>query len=348
MRHRIASSFAETRAAALNTARGYSAPEVERNLDRVFALLRKDSEPRVAVRWLWAGFSVRFVLGDLPGATAMAEQALARSRGDRPSLCEAHQAMGGALTCLGELESGRRHFDAALDAYDVSKPQRSSLGSDLGVFAQAWSSHGLWLLGEEHMAIERAGNAITLAERLDDPYSRALALAYAALLHQLRRDVAQVLTCAGAAVELCERHRFAYYDDWAQTLLGWALGQTRPTDGIAIIRAALERLDARRAQARRPYYLSLLAETLERAGNRDAATATLEAAVVIAHDRGEAWWLPALYLQQSQLAAPAEGQLVWSRALELARAQRSRALEERILATDAGTFARTLSERATS
>ncbi len=52
-------------AAALNSARGYSAPEVERNLEHVFALLRTDSEPRVAVRWLWAGFSVRFVLGDL-------------------------------------------------------------------------------------------------------------------------------------------------------------------------------------------------------------------------------------------------------------------------------------------
>ncbi len=83
-------------AAALNTARGYSAPEVEQNLDRVFALLRHDSEPRVAVRWLWAGFSVRFVLGDLPGARDMAEQALARCVGDRSSLCEAHQAMGGA------------------------------------------------------------------------------------------------------------------------------------------------------------------------------------------------------------------------------------------------------------
>jgi hypothetical protein len=335
-------------AAALNTARGYSAPEVEQNLDRVFALLRHDSEPRVAVRWLWAGFSVRFVLGDLPGARDMADQALARCAGDRSSLCEAHQAMGGALTSLGELESARRHFDAALDAYDISKPQRSSLGPDLGVFTQAWSSHALWLLGEEQMAIERAGGAIALAERLDDPYSRALALAYAALLHQLRRDVDQVLSCAGAAAELCERHRFAYYDDWAQTLIGWARGQTEPAAGVTLIRSALERLDARRAQGRRPYYLSLLAETLARAGNRDAARSTLDAAVVIANDRREAWWLPVLYLQQSELAAPAAGEVLWSRALELARAQRSRALEQRILAADAGTLTRTLAERPTS
>ena len=140
-------------AAALNSARGYSAPEVEQNLDRVFALLRADSEPRVAVRWLWAGFSVRFVLGDLRAARDMAERALARGAADRSSLCEAHQAMGGALISFGELEPARRHFDAALEAYDMSHPQRSSLGTDLGVFVQAWSSHALWLLGEEDLAI---------------------------------------------------------------------------------------------------------------------------------------------------------------------------------------------------
>ncbi len=250
---------------------------------------------------------------------------------------------------LGELESARRHFDAALDAYDTSNPQRSSLGSDLGVFAQAWSSHALWLLGEEDMAIERASGAIALAERREDPYSRTLALAYAALLHQLRRDVDRVLSCAGAAADLCERHGFAYYDDWAQTLIGWARGQTRPAEGIAVIRSALERLDARRAQGRRPYYLSLLAETLARSGNRDAAVATLDAAIAMALDRRDVWWLPALYLQQSELAAaPAARELAWGRALELARAQQSRALEQRILAVDAGTFARTLAERSTS
>ena len=255
--------------------------------------------------------------------------------------------MGGALTCLGELEAARRHFDVALHAYDTSNPQRSSLGSDLGVFTQAWSSHALWLLGEEDMAIERAGGAIALAERLDDPYSRTLALAYAALLHQLRRDVDGVLRCAGAAAELCERHGFAYYDDWARTLIGWARGQTRPADGIDMMRSALGRLDARRAQGRRPYYLSLLAETLARAGNRNDAMTTLDTAIAMALDRGDVWWLPALYLQQSELSAPAAREAARTRALELARAQRSRALEHRILAVDAGTVARTFAERPT-
>jgi hypothetical protein len=64
---------------------------------------------------------------------------------------------------------------------------------------------------------------------------------------------------------------------------------------------------------------------------------------------GEVWWLPALYLQKSQLASsPADRELAFGRALDLARAQGSRALEQRILAADTGTVARTLAERPTS
>ena len=89
---------------------------------------------------------------------------------------------------LGELDASRHHFEAALAAYDEEHPQRSALGSDLGVFAHAWYSHTLWLLGDENAAVAHAEQAIALARRLDHMYSQTLALAYAALLHQMRRD----------------------------------------------------------------------------------------------------------------------------------------------------------------
>src|SRR5439155_6284925 len=148
-----------------------------------------------------------------------------------------------------------------LAAYDEEHPQRSALGSDLGVFAHAWYAHTLWLLGEENVAVAHAEQGIALARRLDHMYSQTLALAYAGLLHQMRRDTDRVLDCAEAVVALCERYGFAYYGDWAQALIGWARGRERPVEGVEVIESALSRLDAKRAQARRPYYLSLLAET---------------------------------------------------------------------------------------
>ncbi|RPJ83780.1 MAG: hypothetical protein EHM13_06670 [Acidobacteria bacterium] len=322
----------------LNSARGYAVPEVEQNLDRVFTLLRAGGRGEVPVRWIWAAFTLRFVRGDLKGTREFAELALSRSVGDASCRCEAHHAMGGAMVSTGELEASRHHFEAALVAYDERDPQRSSLGSDLGVFARAWYAHTLWLLGDEDAAVLHAGQAVALARRLAHPYSETLALAFSALLHQMRRDAAEVLRAAQSVVQLCERYEIGYYGEWARVLIGWARGQERPAEGIETIEAALERLDATRVQARRSYYLSLLAELYALLGNPGRSASILDTAISIALERGDTWWLPALYLQKGVLeAAPARNAML-QRGLELARAQGSRGLERRILSSIVGTL----------
>jgi hypothetical protein len=100
-----------------------------------------------------------------------------------------------------------------------------------------------------------------------------------------------------------------------------------------MIESALGRLDLQRAQARRPYYLSLLAEMYSLLGNLDRAGSILDAAITIAVERADVWWLPALHLQKSELEPPAERDATLRRGLELARAQNSRGLERRILAS---------------
>jgi tetratricopeptide (TPR) repeat protein len=271
------------------------------------------------------------MLGDLKGTREVSEQALARSAADPSCLCEAHHAMGATLLHVGELDASREHFDAALAAYDEERTPRSALGSDLGVFAHAWSAHTIFLLGDEAGAIERAEEAITLARRQGHAFSEALALAYAALLHQMRLDAERLMTCADAAVALCDRYGIAYYGDWALALIGWARGQKRPADGIAILESALAKLDSHRAQARRPYYLSLLADTHARLGNRERAESIADSAIEMAIERNDVWWLPALLLQKSELESPTAREATLGRALALARAQHSVALEQRIL-----------------
>jgi tetratricopeptide (TPR) repeat protein len=317
---------------ALNAARGYAAPEVEQNLDRVFELSRANGMEQVPVRWLWVAFTLRFMLGDLKGTRDVSEQALARSLTDPSCLCEAHHAMGGMLSSVGELDASRDHFEAALHAYDEQRPQRTALGSDLGVFIHAWYSHALWLLGDDNSAVTHAEYGIALARRYDHLYSQTLAFAYAALLHQMRRDTDQVLDCAQRVIEMCDRYGFAYYGDWAHVLVGWARAQERPDEGVTLIESALARLDRRRAQARRPYYLSLLAEAYRLAGNRQRSAATVDSAITMALERNDVWWLPALYLEKSEFEPAQTREATRRRGLELARAQQNRGLERRILA----------------
>jgi DNA-binding SARP family transcriptional activator/predicted ATPase len=320
-----------TLSGVLTFARGYGATEVEQNLQRVVVLTSRPGRGDVPVRWLWGLWGVHFVCGDLAAARDVAERALAHSRTDPACLCEAHHAMGGTLTSLGELENARKHFGAALAAYDERSPQRSALGSDLGVFAHAFYAHALWLLGETYEALAQADAGIALARRLGHAYSETLALAYAALCHQMNRDVEQVSSCADSVLALCERYGFAYYDDWATALLGWVRGQEgRPEDGIALVERALNRLDARRALTRRPYYLSLLAELHMQAGHSDAAAAVLDSAIATALARGDRWWLPELYRQKSELQPPLERQQSLRDAQAAAHAQGSRSLALRI------------------
>lgn len=322
---------------ALNAGRGYTAEEVEDNLNRILALSRA-AAGEVPVRWLWAAFSMRFVRSDLKGTREMAEATLARSLSDPSCRCEAHHAMGATLSSLGELDGSRQHFELALAAYDEGVPKRSALGSDLGVFAHAWYAHTLWLLGDEPNAVAQSDEGIALAQRLDHVYSHTLALAYAALLHQLRRDRDRVIECTDTVTALCTRYEIAYYGDWAQVLGGWARGQTDPAEGIALIESALRHLDRQRALARRPYYLSLLAELYDRGGDRARAAAITDAAIGIALEHSDVWWLPALYHQRSTWQAePMRSRTLWH-ALEVAQAQNSRALERRLLSSSPRTI----------
>jgi predicted ATPase len=88
-------------------------------------------------------------------------------------------------------------------------------------------------------------------------------------------------------------------DDWARVLSGWARGR----QGSTAIRSSTRhsRADARRARARRPYYLGLLAETLVAAGRYGPAAAALDDGINIALSQGDRCWLPELLRQKAAL-----------------------------------------------
>ena len=52
----------------------------------------------------------------------------------------------------------------------------------------AYAGWTLWLLGYPDQALERANEALTLAQNLEHPYTLARGLYWTALLHQLRRE----------------------------------------------------------------------------------------------------------------------------------------------------------------
>ena len=281
-----------------------------------------------------SAFTLRFMLGDLKGTREVSEQALARSVSDPSCRCEAHHAMGGTL-----VEPWRaRRVETSLRG-GAGRIRRSSIRS---APRSARTSASSRMPGTR----TRSGCLAMRTPRWRMPSRRSRSRGgwITCTARRSRSHMPRCSTRCASTPRVCSPARkrswrcasgtdSRYYGDWAQVLIGWARGQERPAEGVEIIESALDRLDRNRAQARRPYYLSLLAETYSRLGNRDRAASILDAAITMALERGDVWWLPALYLQKSELEPAPEREATLRRGLALARAQNSRGLEQRILAS---------------
>jgi len=91
------------------------------------------------------------------------------------------------------------------------------------VFSRAMMSHTLWHLGYPDQALTRSHEALALAEAHAHPFSQAIALAYAVMLHQFCREQHTVYEYADTALALCTEQGFAYYLAWVTIIQGWSL-----------------------------------------------------------------------------------------------------------------------------
>jgi predicted ATPase len=126
------------------------------------------------------------------------------------------------LLYLGEFPLSHEQWEQSLALYN---PQQHSthaalIGWDLGVFGRAHAPHALWSLGYPDQALAMSREAVTLAQELSHPFSLAVALDYAAMLHQFRREPQAVRKQAEAAIALCTEQGFAYYLAWGITMQG--------------------------------------------------------------------------------------------------------------------------------
>jgi predicted ATPase len=175
--------------------------------------------------------------------------------------------------------------------------------------------------------------ALALAKQLAHPYSRALALAYAAMLYQFHGEPQLVLESAEIALTLCNEQGFPYYLSWATIMQGWALtalGQNEA--GITRIREGMAAMQATGAGLRRPYYLALLGTACGQVGRVEEGLSLLTQGLTVAEQTGEHWNLAELYLRKGDLLLDSNGgeaELCFRQALDIAIRQQAKALERR-------------------
>jgi DNA-binding SARP family transcriptional activator len=327
------------RAPSLRALQGYASSELVAVLHRARSLAEGLGDAPALFQVLRNLWGQQFVAGDMKATLETAHRMFELAT-VLPELAPVgHHALAGTLTHVGQLASAIDHFEAARAGYDPKDaPQHLHVfGSDLGVFNSAWEAHALWLHGLEDRAVTAASEAVQTARTLGHAYSEALAQAYAAVLHYMRRDRRSCAEASDAARELCHRHGFAYYGHWGTLLGAWAKSSD-PSSAAQVIRGALEALDAEGSRARRPMYLAALVEVLHEAGRRDEALQALCEAEERAAASGDCVWSAEL-LRLRAVLMPDQSLVHARRAMELAARLRARPLVLRtsVTLTDAMT-----------
>lgn len=337
---------------ALVTTAGYSAPEVGATYDEALSLSRRleNRDIFVILSGAWVFHAVK---GDVETARQISLEFLKLC--EQQPTAELVQAgnflLGSSLFHLGQLEASLRHMTVAVRT--DSDPTHSALalfaGPNIGIFCRSYLGHLAWYCGEQD-SVGYATEAIVGAKRMRHPFSEAIALDYAAMLHVFRGEGRLAFERGLEAIEICTRHGFAYYLAMANILTGWARAeQGDAAQGLAQIRDGLEAMRHLGAELRLPFYLRLQAETFKRAGMFGEAFATLSTGLAFANKNGEEWAIAELHQVQGEVLA-AEGKPVaacasFRRGLEAARRYGSVALERKLSILVEGTGARASTER---
>jgi predicted ATPase len=327
----------------LQVTEGYAAPAAEEAYTRARQLCppAMDSGPLFTILWgLWLFSKVR---SDLAKAEEMAGEllALAQRRNDVDLALQAQQALGMTAFCRGEPAAAVRHVDQATALYDPNRHRTHAFlfGQDPGVICKAFGAVALWLLGYPDRAERQSDEAIRMSQGLS-PTSQAVALHFAAMLHQVRRDDKRVRECAQASGAVAAEHGLLFWLAGSSLMDGWALATAGAADeGTSRLRQGLRDWQATGSGTYQTYFLGLLADVLHHQGHSEDARRVLEEALTLARQTGEGLYEAELHRLRGEVAlggiggpdssACQQAEADFRRALDIARRQEAKSLELR-------------------
>jgi predicted ATPase len=327
----------------LQVTEGFAAPEARQAYSRARELCQQVPGPAPLFPVLWGLWLFSKVRSDLARAQEMADEllALARQREDPDLALQAHQALGMTAFCRGQPAAAVQHVEQATALYDPDRHRTHAFqfGQDPGVICKAYGAVALWLLGYPDQAERQSEAAIRMSRELS-PSSQAVALHFAAMLHQLRRDGLRARMCADTSGAIASDHGFSFWQAGSGVLGGWALAACGAADdGIDRLRQGLLDWLATDSVTYQTYYLGLLAEVLGEQGQAQQAWRVLEEALALVQQTGEGLYEAELHRLRGETllrgaGGPREPPLQWAeehfrRALDVARRQEARSLELR-------------------
>jgi len=175
------------------TVRGLSSPLVPQAYGRARELAERRGDARQlfqATFGLWQNKAASGVARDARVLSEELLQVAGRGEEDEFQLQAHHSAWTTGFFC-GELVEAHAHITHGRRLYDPERHQSHRFiygGHDPGACARYTAGQTNWFLGYADKAAESAAEALSLAGRLAHPFTREVALEYAAHVHLHRRE----------------------------------------------------------------------------------------------------------------------------------------------------------------
>jgi adenylate cyclase len=301
--------------AAYVATRGFGAPEVLEAYARAESLCDRLGERADIFPALWGQWMFRWGRSDGDAAWRLCTRllTLAEKSDDVGLRLQAHHAVWATSFGRGELAETCAHANAGLGLYDAKTHQAmaSSYGNhDASTCARNFAAFSLALANEGERARAMADNSLAVARKLNDPFSLALTLFFAAAVAQVSGDVALAATNSEACRQVATEHDLPVPNAWSTGVAGWCVAANRDSDrGIALLNEAVAALHAMQSRQFISYLLGLLADAHGKAGHHAEALKVVNEGIAVAETTGERFYLAELYRLLGELSAhPAIGQ----------------------------------------
>ncbi len=311
---------------------GYSAPEVEENYARAFALCQELKLTTELFPILYGLFRYYMLQGKYAKAREIGQQlvSIADQTHEPDFIVAAHRAVAGPLVYQGEYSAAMPHLDKVLSTPTTAELRTKVNRYDVvdpWIAAGSYKSWALLLSGFPEQALAQSRQTLEEAEALQHPFTITLALSFSTWLHQFRRDVPATLAAAERALALSEEHGFRFWIGWGNVLKHWALGITgRDPNACEAIRQGIVAWRAQGSELGSSYFYAMQAEVALALNRPTDAAAALIQAEDFARATAEGFPLPDLHRLRGEVALRMNDPMAEShfrKAIEVARQQGS-------------------------
>ncbi|MBI3712172.1 MAG: AAA family ATPase [Burkholderiales bacterium] len=276
---------------AVRAIEGWNAPAVKELYEKIQACCCSTQEKDKVLDVAFGLWAIELVSAHLQHAHAIAGkmQEPAQSMQDPITEIRALIALGNTLFWMGELTQVREISEkiSALRPQIDSKEYLRRTGLDASTIANQFGSWSLFLQGDQEQAKALCLEAIHIADYLKHSFSQAIAHTTAVFLFQFAQQAEQVLSYADKLIAVSEKNGFEAYRGLGILSRQWALVQLEQSDSVTEIEQGFQLWRQYNGELTASFKSLLLAESLIKLGQLDAAENELKRGLEHVDQSGE-------------------------------------------------------------